>query len=105
MKYCNNCKQNVEPVKKFDWSFFLLASVLLTPIIGIIYWMWYAGYKKKTLCPICGCEDWKGEEKPKKKHIQNKEGAAKETNYKNLWIVIIIIYIIFFIGMVVLFGV
>lgn len=46
MKYCPNCKQNVEPKKKFS----IICCVLTA---GFIYIPYYLFFKKKS-CPICG---------------------------------------------------
>jgi len=45
MKYCKNCKQNVQPIKKFSWGLFIL-------FLGVFYLLYYILMKKKS-CPIC----------------------------------------------------
>jgi len=45
MKYCRNCKQNVQPTKHFSWGLFIL-------FLGVFYLLYYILMKKKS-CPIC----------------------------------------------------
>ena len=45
MKYCKNCKQNVQPTKHFSWGLFIL-------FLGFFYTFYYLLMKKKS-CPIC----------------------------------------------------
>lgn len=54
MKYCNNCKQFVEPQKKFNWCVFLLLFVLL---FGWIFYLIYYACKSKK-CPMCNSSNW-----------------------------------------------
>lgn len=52
MKYCNNCKQLVDPQKKFSTG--LLILLLICGVVpGIIYYV----VKKKT-CPMCNSTNW-----------------------------------------------
>jgi hypothetical protein len=51
-KYCNFCKQNVEPVKKFSWAWFVLLT-FFTAIGGVIYFMAWAVFGSSNRCPIC----------------------------------------------------
>ena len=50
MKYCRNCKQNVEPGKKFSWGLFIL-------FLGIFYLLYFMFMKKKT-CPMCNSRNF-----------------------------------------------
>jgi hypothetical protein len=43
--WCNLCKRNVTPDKKFNWLVFIF-------LCGIPYAIWYAIFKK-PVCPIC----------------------------------------------------
>ena len=52
MKYCNNCKQMVEPKRQFDT---LILFVLLC--LGIIPGLIYLFCQKQT-CPICNSTSW-----------------------------------------------
>lgn len=49
MKYCKNCKQNVEPTKKFSFGWFIVNCLWL--VGGVVYIIYFIS-KKKT-CPIC----------------------------------------------------
>lgn len=58
MKYCNNCEQRVQPVKKFNFGWFLFWTVVtfpIFPLIGMVgYGIFYA-FKRKH-CPMCKTE-------------------------------------------------
>ncbi len=55
MKYCNNCKQMVEPEKK--WSAILLIILLILGIVpGLLYILYIA--LKKARCPMCNSTNW-----------------------------------------------
>ncbi|KLU66040.1 hypothetical protein DEAC_c20790 [Desulfosporosinus acididurans] len=45
IRYCELCKRNVEPTKKFNWLVFIF-------MCGIFYLPFY--WMKKKGCPICG---------------------------------------------------
>lgn len=47
IRFCELCKRNVEPKKKFNWLVFIF-------LCGIFYVPYYL-LKKKT-CPICGTD-------------------------------------------------
>jgi hypothetical protein len=52
MKYCNNCKQMVEPKK--DLNAALLIILLICGVIpGLIYYL-----VKKKSCPMCNSTNW-----------------------------------------------
>ncbi len=55
MKYCNNCKQLVEPVKKFNVVAFIL--LCCCTLIGWIFYLIYYAVKKKK-CPMCNSINW-----------------------------------------------
>ena len=50
MKYCNDCKRNVKPSKKFSIGWFIFNCLWL--IGGVVYIIYYFG--KSKVCPICG---------------------------------------------------
>jgi len=54
MKYCNNCKQLVQPQKKFNAILFI---VLLFTIIGWFFYLIYYATKTKN-CPMCNSTNW-----------------------------------------------
>ena len=54
MRYCNNCKQFVEPQKKFNYLIFII--LLFTMIGWIIYLIYYACKSRK--CPMCKSRNW-----------------------------------------------
>lgn len=45
IRYCELCKRNIEPTKKFNW----LAFIFLCGIFYLPYFM-----LKSKMCPICG---------------------------------------------------
>jgi tetratricopeptide (TPR) repeat protein len=52
MKYCNECKRHVEPVKsKWSWKWFFLLA--LTLVGWIFYTMNHFIFKKEDRCPYC----------------------------------------------------
>jgi hypothetical protein len=53
MRYCENCGQNVQPVKHFSWFWFLL-GFLAFGVGAIVYLVHYYMIKRKVYCPICG---------------------------------------------------
>ncbi len=55
MKYCNNCKQMVEPTKK--WSVVFLLILLVLGILPGILYLIYVLFKAKR-CPICNSTNW-----------------------------------------------
>ena len=55
MRYCNNCKQFVEPRKKFGIIAFIV--LLFCTCIGGIFYLIYYGFKSKK-CPICNSTNW-----------------------------------------------
>ena len=55
MKYCNNCKQMVEPQKKFNVCVFIL--LLLFTCVGWIFYLIYYACKKGK-CPMCNSKNW-----------------------------------------------
>ena len=54
MKYCNNCKQLVDPQKKFNACVFI---VLLFTLLGWIFYLIYYAVKPKK-CPMCNSTNW-----------------------------------------------
>ncbi|KKK41129.1 MAG: hypothetical protein Lokiarch_45730 [Candidatus Lokiarchaeum sp. GC14_75] len=52
MKYCNNCKQMVQPQKNYSTGL-LIILLICFGIPGIIYYL----IKKKT-CPMCNSTNW-----------------------------------------------
>ncbi len=52
MKYCNNCKQLVDPQKKFSTGI-LIVLLCLGVVPGIIYYV-----IKKATCPMCNSTNW-----------------------------------------------
>lgn len=54
MRYCPNCKKNVETEKKFNWLAFLLL-LFLGGIGGILYVLYYL-ILKRPRCRNCGVE-------------------------------------------------
>ncbi len=55
MKYCNNCRQLVEPIKKFNTIAFLLLCCC-TCFGWIIYLIYYG--LKASKCPMCNSINW-----------------------------------------------
>lgn len=55
MKYCLNCKQLVDPQKKFNWGIFLCTVCCCG--LGFIYLIGFVllGIKK---CPMCNSTNW-----------------------------------------------
>ena len=51
VKYCPLCDRKVEPVKKFNWVFFLLTVWIG---IGLIYLLYHLIFGSRKYCPICG---------------------------------------------------
>ena len=54
MKYCNNCKQFVEPKKQFNWCTFLVLLFIFG--LGIFYLIYYV--LEKGRCPQCNSQNW-----------------------------------------------
>lgn len=54
MKYCINCKQLVDPQKKFNAILFI---ILLFTIIGWLFYLIYYAVKPKK-CPMCNSTNW-----------------------------------------------
>ena len=54
MKFCNNCKQFVEPKKDFNWCAFLVLLIFFG--LGIFYLIYYL--MKKGKCPQCNSQNW-----------------------------------------------
>ena len=55
MKYCINCKQLVDPQKKFNVLVFIF--LLCCTLVGwILYLIYYAVKPKK--CPMCNSTNW-----------------------------------------------
>jgi hypothetical protein len=52
MKFCNNCKQMVEPQKNYN-----LALLIILLFIGICPGIIYYFIAKKT-CPLCNSTNW-----------------------------------------------
>ena len=52
MKYCNNCKNQVEPVKEINWFLMILLSICSAGTWLIVY-IFYFLVLKKPRCPIC----------------------------------------------------
>ncbi len=57
MKYCNNCKQLVEPRKEFGWAPFILLAICTLGCGAIIYLIYHFALKEKT-CPMCNSDNW-----------------------------------------------
>jgi len=54
MKYCNNCKKVVEPLKRFNWAAFIILLFFFG--LGLLYplvWLFMSGR-----CPICNSQNW-----------------------------------------------
>ena len=61
MKYCNNCKQIVEPKRHFNAGI-LIVLLCLGVIPGLIYYL-----VCNPTCPICNSENWGAKPQEKKK--------------------------------------
>ena len=68
MKYCNNCKQWVQPYKKFHGCLFVF---LLFTLVGWIIYLIWRGFQPYR-CPICKGINWglPQEEKPTIYYVQ-----------------------------------
>lgn len=63
MKYCNNCKQNVEPTKQYD-LLALIAGVVLSIVAGglgmvVLAIVIFKQLLKESKCPICKSTNWR----------------------------------------------
>ena len=54
MKYCINCKQLVDPQKKFNAIVFI---ILLFTLVGWVLYLIYYTVKPKK-CPMCNSTNW-----------------------------------------------
>jgi len=63
MKYCINCKQLVDPQKKFNSCLFI---VLLFTLLGWVFYLIYYAVKPKK-CPMCNSTNW-GVKPPETQH-------------------------------------
>ena len=52
MKYCNECRRHVEPVKS-QWNWKRFIPLALTVVGGVIYGIYHRFFKKNTRCPHC----------------------------------------------------
>ena len=55
MKYCNNCRQFVEPQREFNWAIFIFLLFCTGPCV-VFYLIYYLIENKK--CPMCNSENW-----------------------------------------------
>ncbi len=62
MKYCNNCKQNVEPKEDFSWLAVIgglfIGVWLGNMLLGLLFAA-LARLLDKERCPICHARNWK----------------------------------------------
>jgi hypothetical protein len=69
MKFCNNCRQNVEPTKKFNWLVFIC-------LCGICYVPVYLLMSKK--CPMCQGENFGQPQAPPGNYQQQPPGNYQQ---------------------------
>ena len=81
MKYCNNCKQIVEPLKNFNPLLFL---ILCCTCVGWIFYLSYYLLKSKK-CPMCKSQNWgiKPQLQEKKVPLLRQEKVLPEKVQKN----------------------
>jgi hypothetical protein len=69
MKYCNNCKQIVEPQKNYNEMVLIVLLLCCGIVPGIIYYL-----IKPKACPMCNSTNWgiKPQEEIKPPHEEHK---------------------------------
>lgn len=77
MKYCNNCRQMVEPQKKFNVCVFIL--LLCFTCVGWIFYLIYYACKKGK-CPMCNGKNWGV--KPQPSYPKTPSISASTENFK-----------------------
>ena len=81
MKYCKNCKQNVNPTKKFSIGWFIINCFW---IIGGGVYLLYFILKKKT-CPICHGNNFEHSHSDSEiNDINENIKTSKDNNYNDM---------------------
>ena len=51
IKWCDSCKKEIQPIKKFNWPIFIVL-LICTGVLWIVYLIYY-WVKSPDTCPIC----------------------------------------------------